>query len=219
LLPGYAANALEEEERCAAATHLAECRNHDAELAGLRLGFASLAVGVEPVEPPVALRSRILDAFDREVAGTPTPLPARTQARPARWLSAGGFGYALAAGLLFLAIGLGVWGASRGGEEADVVVHQTSGQDGTLQVVFIPSHDRGLIDYSLSSLPVGRAYQVWHVDDSGRATSLGVLSNTQGSHAIEGSFNDGAIALSVEPSSGSAAPTTTPLLVTPLGDS
>ena len=31
LLTGYAADALDEDERCAVATHLAECRNHDAE--------------------------------------------------------------------------------------------------------------------------------------------------------------------------------------------
>jgi anti-sigma-K factor RskA len=218
LLPGYAANALEEEERCAAAGHLAECRRHDTELAGLRLGFAGLAMTIDPEEPPGTLRGRVLEAFDREVEGPPAAVPPRPQ-RPARWTTVGGFGYALAAGLLIIAIGLAVWGASRGGGEADILVRETSDQTGTLQVVYIPSHNRGLIDYELSSLPADRTYQAWHVDDSGRAVSLGVLNNTRGSHAFEGDFDAGVSALSVEPSAGSVAPTTAPLLVTPLSES
>jgi anti-sigma-K factor RskA len=218
LLPGYASDALEEADRCAAATHLAECRNHDVELQALRLSFAGLAATVGPVEPPAALRSRLLDAFDSELAGSPVELPLRRESQPSRRFSGAAFGYALAAAMLVLAVALGAWGASRGGTEVQVV--NTTDQAGSLQVVYIPSHSRGVIDYDLASLPAGRAYQAWRLDAAGNPESLGVLPGDNGSLAFEADFDEGgAVALTVEPAGGSRLPTTTPLLVTQLDES
>jgi anti-sigma-K factor RskA len=218
MLAGYAADALEEEESCAAAAHLAECRNHDAELQALRRDFASLAAVAEPAEPPAALRDRLLGAFDQEIAGAPVTLPSKPAQRPSRLISVTTFGYALAAALLLIAVGLGVWGASRGGG-TELVVRTTTEQAGALQVTYIPSRDLGVLNYDLDALPAGRAYQAWHVDAAGNPTSLGVLPDTRGRLAFAGDFgNEGAIALTDEPSGGSLQPTTQPMLITPLGE-
>jgi anti-sigma-K factor RskA len=216
LLAGYASDALEETERCTAATHLAECRNHDAELQALRGSLASLAAVVEPVPPPDALRNRLLDAFDREVARPPAVLTERP-ARRTRLIATPNLGYALAAGMLIIAVVLGVWGASRGGG-AEVLVRATTDDSGSVQVVYIPSRSLGVLDYDLVSLPAGRTYQAWHVDKAGNPVSLGVLSGTRGSLSFTSDLASGSsVALTIEPAGGSAAPTTTPFLVTPLG--
>jgi anti-sigma-K factor RskA len=217
LLAGYAADALEDAEHCAAAGHLAECRNHDAELQALRAGFAGLAALIEPVEPQVALRGRILEAFDREIADQPAVQPSGSPPRLPRLLSPAGFGYALAAGLLIIAVALGVWGASRDGDGTQVLVRNTEAAAGSLEVVYIPSQSRGLIDFDLSAPPAGRIYQAWHVDAAGNAVSIGLLQGQRGSLAFELEPAGGdAVALSIEPPGGSRAPTTDPLLVTPL---
>jgi anti-sigma-K factor RskA len=217
LLAGYAADALEEAEQCSAAGHLAECRNHDTELQALRAGLAGLAALIEPVEPQVALRGRLLEAFDNETADQPAVQPSGTAFRLPRLLSPAGFGYALAAGLLLIAVGLGVWGAPRGGDGTQVLVRNTEAAAGSIQVVYIPAQSRGLIDYELSAPPAGRIYQAWHVDAAGNAVSLGLLQGQSGSLAFEVDSTGGdAVALSIEPVGGSRAPTTDPLLVTPL---
>jgi anti-sigma-K factor RskA len=230
LLTGYAADALEEDERCAVATHLAECRNHDLELQGMRLSLSGLAQTVEPVEPAPALRARLLDAFDRAAVGGDQEALDQFQAQlsaaarrrrplPLRVVSSAAFGYALAATLLLVAIGLGVWGATRGGED-DVLVRASEGQAGSIQVLYVPSRGVGVLEYELAALPTGRAYQAWHVDAGGNADSLGVLAGRAGSLAFQGDLAAGsAIALSVEPSGGSAQPTTTPILITPVVES
>jgi anti-sigma-K factor RskA len=181
-----------------------------------------LASIVEPVEPPAALRGSLLDAFDRELASpSPASLPARRTQRPSRLISAAGFGYALAAGLLIIAVALGAWGASRGGGDgAEVLVRNNADQAGTLQVTYIPSQNVGVMDYDLRALQAGQTYQAWHVDAAGNPVSLGVLAGEQGSVSFEGDFGaTGAIALTIEPAGGSRALTTTPFLVTALSES
>ena len=224
VLAAFAADALEPDERAATAMHLAECRNHDDELRALRRSFDQLSGGVSPVSPPPSLRSSLLDAFDREVAGASPDVvesltlpPQPTGVTSWRQTPAAWFGYALAAGLLVVAIGLGAWGASRDGGEAEVVTLAASDAAGALRLTYIPARGLGVIDVELEALESGRTYQAWRIDNAGDAVSLGVLPITQGRFALEGDLRDAAlIALSVEPAGGSASPTGDPILVTSL---
>lgn len=224
LLTVYAADALDEDERCAVATHLAECRNHDAELVAVRADLDRIAVAVGPVEPPAGLRSSLLDAFDRELAGQTAasetapaapPTPIRQPAARPRMLSFAGFGYAMAAALLVIAVGLGAWGLSRGGDSG--VVQANASEDGnSLQLTYVKDEHLAVLDVDLSAPPEGHTYQAWQIVD-GAPVSVGLLTTHAGQVAFTADLADAsAIALSVEPLGGSPAPTTTPILVTEL---
>ena len=119
----------------------------------------------------------------------------------------------LAASLLLVAIGLGIWGASRG-SDGDVLTRTTRGPDGTIQLTYFTAEGLGVIEVDLGCRPAaptkpGR----W----SGSAASLGVLPVNQGRVVLDGDLrNRIAIALSVEPESGSSAPTSEPILLTSL---
>jgi anti-sigma-K factor RskA len=223
LLVGYAADALDEDERCAVASHLAECRNHDTELVAIRADFESLVVAVAPIEPPAALRSSLLSAFDQEIAGgapqpPAEPTPIRPAARPARprLLSNAGLGYALAAALLVIAAGLGAWGLSRGGDDSGVILATASEDGHSLQITYVKGEHLAVLAVDLAALPEGETYQAWQIVN-GAPVSVGVLDTHSGRVAFTADLDNAtAIALSVEPLGGSQSPTTTPILVTEL---
>jgi hypothetical protein len=233
LLVAYAADALDDDEGYVVATHLAECRNHDAELAAIRGDLEHIAVAVSPVQPPPELRTRLLDVFDREVndmqASEPQPLPApraispsprpAVQPKPRPWFLGGGLGYALAAALLVVAIGLGAWGLSRGNSNDNVVLATTTQGTDTLQITYLHDQHLAVLNVNLEAPPAGHAYQAWQIVD-GAPVSVGLLTSHTGQTAFSADLDDAsAIALSVEPEGGSRSPTTTPILVTPLSNS
>lgn len=220
LLAGYAADALEESERCGVNEHLAECRRHDAELKELRGDFERLAISVQPVEPAGRLRGQLLSAFDASVSA-PEPVSiaaARPVAVKREMLSSSGFAYAVAAAMLVLAVGLGAWGFARGAGDGagDVVMAQSSSGGMSMQVMYLPSEKMAVMDVNLPALPPGRVYQAWRID-GGAPVSLGVVETNSGSIVmytdLEGAT---AVAISVEPTGGSPAPTTNPVLVAEL---
>ena len=231
LLAPYAADALEDVDRFEVSNHLAECRNHDSELSAFRADLARLGRTAPPVEPPAELRSRLLDAFDREAAATtgpataappaPIPLPEQPQPRERRrsLFAMPSFAYALAASFLLLAIGLGVWGASRGGgNDGQILAARTDAQQRSLQVTYVPSRDIAILNPTLPPLPSDRTYQAWSIVN-GQPRSIGLLQPT-GPHGFQIDLSGAeAIALSVEPAGGSPAPTTEPFLLTSLRES
>jgi anti-sigma-K factor RskA len=81
LLAACALDALPPDDTRAVETHLATCAECRAELAALRETAAGLATGVEAVEPPAALKSRIMRSIE---AGTTTAEPGRVPSLPPR---------------------------------------------------------------------------------------------------------------------------------------
>jgi len=226
LLSGYAANALDEQERCAVSEHLAECRRHDAELTAMRSDLERVALSMQPVEPPAGLRDSLLRAFDEAVAtpqAAPEQLPTRRRDASAKRgiFSGPAFAYAVAAAMLALAIGLGAWGLSRGDGDAGgrIVIAQSSTGDASMKLTYLPEQQVAVMEVDLPSLPAGRVYQAWRID-GGAPVSLGVMETTSGRIAMEVDLSGAtAVALSVEPTGGSAAPTTNPILIADLESS
>ena len=223
----YAANGLEEQERCAVAEHLAECRNHDDELQVVRSDLSKLAITVAPITPPENLRARLLEAFDREaslsaladaepVQPQPAVFPSKLRAV---WAESPSFGYALAAALLALAVGLAAWGLSRGGDEGEVLVRNMSEGAASMEIIYVPSQQLAVFDLNLPELPIGRTYQAWKIQD-GEPASIGLISQTTGKVALQLDLTgaDG-IALTIEPAGGSTSPTSNPLLSGNLSES
>lgn len=216
LVPAYVLSALEDEESCAFAHHLVECRLHDDDLAAERLMATHLGASTTPVAPPIALRNSLLDAFDKELSGTPVPIEAAKK----RWsfgslLRTPTFAYGIAAAVVVIALGLGVWGATRSNSDIGVSgVRQTSARSGDmkLDVTYLGSEHVAVISFDLPPAPNGRAYQAWQIAD-GKPVSLGLI-NGSGPLTVNADLKDAsAIAISVEPPGGSQQPTTTPILV------
>ena len=228
----YTANGLEEQERCAVAEHLAECRKHDAELQAVRADLSRIALAVPPRRPPEYLRTRLLEAFDREDTAGEVTLAAQADATPVQaqpaailsrrrafWATSPAFGYALAAALMVLAVGLAAWGLSRGGGESEVLVRRMSEGPASMEVTYLPSQQLAVLDVNLPDLPPGRIYQAWKIQN-GAPASIGLISQTTGKVALQLDLTGAdAIALTIEPAGGSTSPTTAPLLSGNLNES
>ena len=225
MILAYEAHALEDDERSAVAQHLAECRKHDEELQAVRADLNLLvSASVEPSVPPARLRSSLLDAFERErrvnaPAATPGPEreagpePRRLAASPPARMLPSAFGYALAAALLAIAVGLAAWGVSRTGNgETEVLVRSMSEGNASMQVTYVPSQQLAVLDLNLPEPPPGRTYQAWRIRD-GVPTSIGVINQPTGKIALQFELKAAdALALTVEPQGGSVTPTTQPVL-------
>ena len=81
----------------------------------------------------------------------------------------------------------------------------------------VSSQQRGeavLVADGLTPAPAGQTYQIWYLDSSGAATSAGFVP--EGEHSavlLQGSpANAAAVGVTLEPSGGSAQPTTKPVL-------
>lgn len=216
LLAAYGVSALSPEEEKEVREHLAGCERHTSSLADVSAVVERLALVAQEREPPGALRARLLDAFDREVAAKRAASPEMIQERrlPApRWRLA----YAAMAALLFVAIGLTAWNVvlQSGEGENSTVVAALEGGSGEGLVVYL--RDRGLVllDVRLPELAPGRAYQAWDIRPSG-PVSLGLVPSA-GAVAVQADLeNTEAIAISEEPAGGSRQPTTEPLLLASL---
>src|SRR4051812_17543866 len=148
LLPAYVLDAMDGDERCALMEHLAECRLHDIDLQAERQAAVALSEAVPSVAPPTTLRASLLDAFDKEVRGgevtQPGPTPLRQPRKPfLQVLRTPGFAYGLAAAIAVIAISLGAWGVSRGGDSGEGGVRLASARanDQRLDVTYLPDRD------------------------------------------------------------------------------
>jgi hypothetical protein len=218
LLPAYVLDALDDDERRVLLEHLAECRLHDADLQNERRTALQLVDTVPPVAPPATLRSSLLDAFDKAVAGDvaavpepePTPLRPEPRRRPfLELLRAPAFAYGLAAAVLVLAVALGAWGVSRGGDDDGGVRLATGRESGNrLDVTYLPDRDLAVLAFDLPALASNRTYQAWQIVD-GKPVSLGVLDRNSGTVTIAANLDKAeAVAISIEPTGGSETPTT-----------
>ena len=212
LMPSYVVDALVEEERCSFLAHLAECRRHDDDMAAYRALESRLTSAIDPVAPAAQVRSSLLRSFDALVAaGAPaeeaTSRPA-SRGRVLRLMRAPVFAYGLAAAFLALAIGLGAMAIGSDGGGASLTRVAISQGNMTLKVSYLPDQQLAVLEMNMPQLPANRTYQAWRIVD-GRPVSLGVMG--QGGPSLV-AFNvdlsrAAAVALSVEPTGGSATPT------------
>lgn len=231
LAPAYAVDALDPAERAWFESHLQGCPDCSALVAELQEAAVELSAGLE-VAPPEALRGRVLAAvaadprprqdvvvpLRRERRAQATGLPGRTS----RWLLA-----AAAAA----AVVVGVWGVTEL-TAADPVQQVVAAEDareysadtsvGTVTVVSSTARDAAVLRLpdGVEPPPEGRVYQAWFVGADGTARSAGLVDEEQladGELVLEGTpAGAAAVGLSVEPSGGSAQPTTEPFAVVPL---
>jgi anti-sigma-K factor RskA len=212
LLAAYSLGALTAEETAGVDGHLAACRRHDAELAGLRAVVARLPLAADERDVPPGLRARLLASLDEPVPRQERvlPFPRRFAPAPAGFLAA-------AAVLVLAVIGLLAWNITlQTGRDGDgPMVAQLHGDVGRGSLVYFADEQLGVLRLELPPLPPDSVYQAWGIHESGPA-SLGLVPE-DGSVAFEADLSDAsAVAISVEPQGGSEQPTTEPLLIAEL---
>jgi hypothetical protein len=180
----------------------------------------SLALAAEEMEPPPALKSRLMEAIQADTrslkSATGIPIGAQGSLFDAirGWFASPRFGYGMSAALAVAIVGLLAWNISLQGESADQVVVNVSGS-ASGRVIYLK--DEGLVVMvvrGLPALPSGRVYEVWSMS-SGKATRLGLLSATaSGEASASMPLNESGVdlvAVTVEQAPGVNQPTAAPV--------
>jgi hypothetical protein len=97
----------------------------------------------------------------------------------------------------------------------DVKIQKKATAGSTVTVVFSSQRDAAVITTSkLTALPSGRVYQLWVLSSSGTRSAGLVSQSDQASQVLAAGVRAGdKIGMTVEPSGGTAKPTTTPVLL------
>ena len=223
LLPAYALGALTAEEHETVRAHLTVCALHP-ELAELLATVEALPGVVDEVTPPSDLRARVLALAGGSASVSPSSGPGEAPPPPIRlderrsnrslaflpWAIAAAFGLlALASFLVPRSVPVG----------QPALVHRegaTTAGDIRASLTYEPSSQLVVFEVnSLSPAPPGREYQLWVVRGQ-TPVSLGVFvpsSDGTGSLVTSTPLAAGeVVAVTVEPTGGSPAPTTQPFL-------
>ena len=240
LLGAYALDALPAGEAASMRAHLEGCAQHAAQAGELRAIALHMHELAEPMDAPVRLRGRVLDAIAREAnTGAAVPEPRSIGSAPStrdrvqwgpsnRRLFAPSGWMAIAAALVIAVGGLVGWnlvlqnrdnaGVERLATRATTVatLKQPSGSAAGTVVYFGDDKKALIITQGLDRLDATKTYQMWAVGGA-QPASLGVMSaSANGSITTVVPFDaalTGTFAITVEPAGGSAQPTSKPILV------
>jgi anti-sigma-K factor RskA len=230
LLTGaYAADALDAGERDAFEVHLGTCDACRQEVAELTATTARLG-SAEALSPPPGLRMRVLDEIARTRQLPPADGVVDLAARRARWYRQPVA--AAAAVLLVVAVGLGGLAVAEHGRadrarqneqriaalisDPGATVHRVAVSGGGSGTVVLSGNSAVFLARNLPELPRGRAYQLWrmHGLNVASAESAGVLGRGGDATALVDDVGPtDTIAVTVEPSSGSDRPTSSPVFL------
>jgi len=230
LLTGaYAADALDAGERDAFEVHLGTCDACRQEVAELTATTARLG-SAEAVPPPPGLRARVLDEIARTRQLPPGGDVVDLTTHRARWYRQPST--AAAAVLLVVAVGLGGLAAvehHRAGQAREreqqisalvgdpaATVKRLAVTGGGSGTVISNGGTAVLLARDLPELPSGRAYQLWRIRGHS-PESAGLLGRGGDVTAlVDGVAPSDSIAVTVEPSSGSERPTSSPVFLVSL---
>lgn len=219
LLPAYALGALTAEESEDVRAHLEGCALHP-ELAELLGTIEALPATTEALAPPPELRARVLALAERPasaqggaVVPTPIPLGDRRRRGPLSLLP-----WAIAAAFALLALASFLVPRSAPNGEPTLVRREGTAAAGLARASLTVESSSQLVVFEVSALappPPGREYQLWVVRGQTPA-SLGVFvpsSDGTASVVARAALGPGeVVAITVEPTGGSPAPTTQPFL-------
>lgn len=227
MIPARALSSLDAAEERALNEHLENCSECRKELEDWQATAAALSLASDPAEPSPQVRERILSEVRKDL--TADVIPFKSAPRRNVWNSFGSLGAIAAVVLLTaLVIGLAVlWRQNqrlrRDREFVELVntpgarVRELRGTDPGLSATAKLAYDRNgraiLMATNLPNVPQGKAYQLWFIvgtkppvpgktfvpDSGGNA----VLKDQMPHDAIEANV----FAITIEPASGSSAPT------------
>jgi anti-sigma factor RsiW len=222
-LAAYLLGALTNEEEQEFTAHLAGCEHCQARERWLRASVDVLPSSVEQLEPPPALRERLLETVRAEapVDEDATRAPSRRrQARGFRsWFGSLPLRPAMAAAaavLLVAGVLAGYALRDLGGEKTTTVaVKTTPAAPPGARATIVRDGDRGILRVERLPQRSGKVYEIWLVrgGEPRPSTLFQVGRDGAGAAAIPSGL-DGAtqVMVTLEPARGSVQPTSTPIL-------
>jgi anti-sigma-K factor RskA len=237
----YALGALAEPEKSEFEALMTESEQLRAEVTELMDTAVELGLSVAPVDPPPAMRARVLaaaastpqleplESTDHEIARRETPAELKARARwrtPLARLGAVAAAVALIVGLGFT-VRFGIQAqadmatASQVNEIQAADDYQRESVEitggGTATLVWSVALQRSaLIVDGLTGLPAGSTYELWYIDGSGAtpAGTFDVGDDGKRTVVLAGDMGLGdTIGVTVEPAGGSDTPSTDPVIV------
>ena len=220
---------LEREQASEIEEHLrAGCAHCEAKVREADALMAAFATTVDIIQPPAHLRERVLSSV------RPSPVPKRENRMAAVYALAG-----LCAALLAVCVWLGTTTSDLKSRLSDVAQQRNAleaalkslSRSGTRTIqfgkanqpqgkVFVnPSGGLVFVASRLPQLARDRTFQLWLVPPAGAPKSAGLFRSDENGSSVTVSnvaidpATTKAVAVSVEPNSGSSAPTTTPIIV------
>ncbi len=179
LVAPYALHALDGEEEHSFEQHLATCERCREELAGLREAAADLAYAAAGPAPPPELKQRILEQARGERKNVAS-LPARRRS----WTIPLGAAAAVAASV---AVGLGIWSATRPSQSPLAQVLSQPGAKlvplGSSGAVAVAPNGEAVLAVDLPPAPAGKTYEAW-VTRGGTAQRAGLFAGRNGRSVV-----------------------------------
>ncbi len=240
LTGAYALNALDDDERAAFEAHLPDCDTCRGEVEGFLLTAAMLGSAVAE-QPPAHLKGAILDTVARTRQEPPSAAPTApwrvaeptpSSRGPARraWMDRLLMPAAAVMAIVVAGLSIVVGNLNRRLDEvvpSNEVAAVVAAEDlqtwdaelpegGTARIVYSATRGEGwFVADGLGAVEAGRAYELWLIDDEGPSPA-GLFDATDGvaAHSFTGDMTGvAAMAVTVEPASGSPQPTTDPIVV------
>lgn len=217
----YAVDAVDDNERALFEAHLAVCAECRAEVASLRAATHRLSE-LGPVTPPDQVRERLL-AEIKKIRPLP-PVVARIERRRprrAQTLLAAAAVLGVVAGGAVVVEQLRHDGTHQPSQNpvadvlhaADVQHVEAKISGGAKATLYWSASQHGAVleTHHLAAAPAGHVYQLWF-QKGGTMFPAGTLSGGESPYLLKGDPDDAtAVGITVEPASGSTAPTTTPV--------
>jgi len=207
----YALGALTEDETRRFEEHLETCELCRADLAALKPVVAALPAAAEPLQPPPALKKRIMSVVEAE---------ARERKRADRPERGGWFAWrpipALVAAAALLLAGIGIGVAVIGGDDGDAATYQGQCIRGCDAVAMTVDEGHGTLKVEgMDQPPAGRVYQVWtqRFGEDPRPTDALFTVDKDGSASVDVPGDTGGVdqvLVTDEQRGGSEEPTTAP---------
>jgi anti-sigma-K factor RskA len=211
-IAAYLLGALEPGETAELERHVAGCAECAEELEQLRPAVQVLPETVEPVEPPPALRGRLMEQVRSEAAGSQAAPVAPRAPRRRFWLRpvAG-----LAAVALVLAA-IGGYAIRDSGSDGAKTTTVISGRSPGVTAEMVREGETGTLRLAnLHQLPAGKVLQAW-VQRGEQVVSAKALfaPNPDGTATatIDGMQGVSTVMVTAEPRGGSAQPTSAPIV-------
>jgi anti-sigma-K factor RskA len=212
-IAAYLLGALEPGEAAELERHIAGCADCEEELRRLRPAVQVLPETVEPVEPPPALRGRLMEQVRSEAGGLQA---APDAGRAPRWR----FGLRPAAGLAALLLlvaaiaGYAIRDSGSGGGPTTTTV--ITGHSPGVTAQMVREGETGTLRLAnLHQLPAGKVLQAW-VQRGKQVVSAKALfvpnSDGTATATIDGMQGVSTVMVTAEPRGGSVQPTSAPIV-------
>jgi anti-sigma-K factor RskA len=214
---GYLLGALEPGEAAELERHAEGCERCREQIRWLEPAVRSLPESVPRHEPPPELRRRLIDEVRADARRAPAPRPRGAS----RW--AGRLGWrplaAVAAVALVVAVVAG-YEVGNGGSGGGPTVTYTAGKAPGVTAAVVREGDAGTLHLAnVNQLPEGRVLEAW-VQRGGRIEPVPALFAPDRKGHAETTIADmrdvDTVMVTKEPSGGTKAPTTTPIVTVPI---